>query len=272
MNNIKYLALIVLLTGCSQQSTETAFEELMDSEWSKIVADNPVYASSMGDLRFNTEWSDNSIGKINEDLFAKLYPQDDPSVKFKFATNGPDDKLLLGAYEQIIEHLHTKFRDKKDKKFNFSKDRPKFWAEIVTCYNDILLSRFRLHPLEVNTMKRAFRIFETINHRGQPLAVWSLFRSLFQGRKWPGSYVEAISSICCLGGLAKVHKNKLWLRQRLLSYLGPACGKQHHDCCRRRHIPGIAVSPCRTPGWPAGIGPGRCMQHHGCCRHVHSSA
>ena len=67
MNNIKYLALILLLTGCSQQSTETAFEELMDSEWSKIVADNPVYASSMGDLRFNTEWSDNSIGKINED-------------------------------------------------------------------------------------------------------------------------------------------------------------------------------------------------------------
>jgi len=33
---------------------------------------------------------------------------------------------------------------------------------------------------------------------GQPLAVRSLFRSLFQGRKWPGSWGEAISSIYCL--------------------------------------------------------------------------
>ena len=67
MKSIKYLVLIPLMVGCSQPSTETAFEELMDSEWSKIVSDNPVYASSMGDLRFNTEWSDNSIKRIRED-------------------------------------------------------------------------------------------------------------------------------------------------------------------------------------------------------------
>ena len=66
MKNIKYLALVGLLAGCSQPSVETAFEGLMDSEWSKVVSDNPVYASSMGDLRFNTEWSDSSITKINE--------------------------------------------------------------------------------------------------------------------------------------------------------------------------------------------------------------
>ena len=37
MKSIKYLVLIPLMVGCSQPSTETAFEELMDSEWSKIV-------------------------------------------------------------------------------------------------------------------------------------------------------------------------------------------------------------------------------------------
>ena len=66
MRNIKYLALVGLLAGCSQPSMETTFEGLMDSEWSKVVSDNPVYASSMGDLRFNTEWSDSSIAKIYE--------------------------------------------------------------------------------------------------------------------------------------------------------------------------------------------------------------
>ena len=66
MRNIKYLALVGLIAGCSQPSMETTFEGLMDSEWSKVVSDNPVYASSMGDLRFNTEWSDSSITKINE--------------------------------------------------------------------------------------------------------------------------------------------------------------------------------------------------------------
>ena len=67
MKNIKYLVLIPLMFGCSQPSTETAFEELMDSEWSKMVADNPVYASSMGDLSRNTEWPDTSVENIYSD-------------------------------------------------------------------------------------------------------------------------------------------------------------------------------------------------------------
>jgi prolyl oligopeptidase len=106
MNNIKYLALILLLTGCSQQSTETAFEELMDSEWSKIVADNPVYASSMGDLRFNTEWSDNSIGKINED---HQHDQSVLNLLNNMDTNDFDElntinyKLFKKQYENSVE-------------------------------------------------------------------------------------------------------------------------------------------------------------------------
>ena len=67
MQNLKYLVLITFLIGCSPPLTESTFEDLMDSEWSKIMVDNPVYASSMGDLRFNTEWSDNSVGRIIKD-------------------------------------------------------------------------------------------------------------------------------------------------------------------------------------------------------------
>ena len=67
MKSIKYLVLIPLMVGCSQPLTETAFQELMDSEWSKVVMDNPVYASSMGDLSRNTEWPDTSVKNIYSD-------------------------------------------------------------------------------------------------------------------------------------------------------------------------------------------------------------
>ena len=106
MNNIKYLALIVLLASCSQESTETAFEELMDSEWSKVVADNPVYASSMGDLRFNTEWSDNSIGKINEDHQHDQYVLDllnEMDTDELDKLNTINYKLFKKQYENSVE-------------------------------------------------------------------------------------------------------------------------------------------------------------------------
>ena len=106
MKNIKYLALVGLLAGCSQPSVETAFEGLMDSEWSKVVSDNPVYASSMGDLRFNTEWSDSSITKINENH------QHDQSVLDALNAMAIDDfdelnttnyKLFKKQYENSVE-------------------------------------------------------------------------------------------------------------------------------------------------------------------------
>ena len=106
MKNIKYLALVGLLAGCSQPSVETAFEGLMDSEWSKVVSDNPVYASSMGDLRFNTEWSDSSVTKINENH------QHDQSVLDALNAMAIDDfdelnttnyKLFKKQYENSVE-------------------------------------------------------------------------------------------------------------------------------------------------------------------------
>ena len=64
MNKIYLFVIAFLLIGCTAESPEIQFESLLDSEWSKIVEDNPVYASSMGDLSRNTEWSDTSVENI----------------------------------------------------------------------------------------------------------------------------------------------------------------------------------------------------------------
>ena len=67
MNNIKLIAVLIFVVSCSPESSQSKFENLLDSEWSKIVNDNPVYASSMGDLSRNTEWSDTSVENIYSD-------------------------------------------------------------------------------------------------------------------------------------------------------------------------------------------------------------
>lgn len=46
---------------------EQKFLDLLDQEFAKSIEDNPIYASSMGDLRFNTLWPEYTIDKINED-------------------------------------------------------------------------------------------------------------------------------------------------------------------------------------------------------------
>ena len=67
MHKANLIALLVLFTGCSSESPQNQFESLLGSEWSKVVNDNPVYASSMGDLSRNTEWSDTSVENIYSD-------------------------------------------------------------------------------------------------------------------------------------------------------------------------------------------------------------
>jgi prolyl oligopeptidase len=51
----------------SKTNDEQKFLELLDKEFIKSIEDNPIYASYMGDLRFNTIWPDFSIEKINTD-------------------------------------------------------------------------------------------------------------------------------------------------------------------------------------------------------------
>ena len=72
MNNFKLVAALIFVVSCSSESPQIKFESLLDSEWSKIVNDNPVYASSMGDLSRNTEWSDTSVENIYSDHLHQL--------------------------------------------------------------------------------------------------------------------------------------------------------------------------------------------------------
>ena len=51
----------------SKTNDEQKFLELLDKEFAKSIEDNPIYASYMGDLRFNTLWPDYSVEKINKD-------------------------------------------------------------------------------------------------------------------------------------------------------------------------------------------------------------
>ena len=72
MHKVNLIALLILFAGCSSESSQIQFESLLDSEWSKIVKDNPIYASSMGDLTQNTEWSDTSVKNIYSDHHHEL--------------------------------------------------------------------------------------------------------------------------------------------------------------------------------------------------------
>ena len=57
----KLLLLPIILISCSSSNDEKTFLNLVDSEWQRGIDNNPIYASSIGDLRFNQDWQDNSI-------------------------------------------------------------------------------------------------------------------------------------------------------------------------------------------------------------------
>ena len=61
------LIIIFVLSSCSQLSDEEIFVQIMDDEWSRLTKNNPVYASSMGILDRNQEWSDYSVSAELED-------------------------------------------------------------------------------------------------------------------------------------------------------------------------------------------------------------
>ena len=106
MRYFKYIAFLTLLAGCSPQSPESSFEDLMESEWAKIISDNPVYASSMGDLRFNRDWSDNSVSRIIQDYQHDQLVLDQLNA---MDLNGLDElnrinyKLFKKQYENSVE-------------------------------------------------------------------------------------------------------------------------------------------------------------------------
>ena len=110
MNKNTLIISFILILSCSSQSSavtsNSSFNSIIDSEWLKIISDNPVYASSMGDLRFNTEWSDNSIKKIKLNyehdlkILEKLNDIDINDLSYK---NRINYKLFRKQYENSIE-------------------------------------------------------------------------------------------------------------------------------------------------------------------------
>ena len=68
----KYIFLTFVLIGCSQTDDALTFNQIIDSEWQRGIDNNPIYASSIGDLRFNQDWADNSIDSYE---FEKIHDQ-----------------------------------------------------------------------------------------------------------------------------------------------------------------------------------------------------
>ncbi len=94
----------------NNRATEQLYA-IFDSEWERVLADNPTFASSQGDRRYNDKWRDNSLASIekrhrdkiqtlaiikridrsqlsvsdqlNFDLFVKSYEDDVESHRFK---------------------------------------------------------------------------------------------------------------------------------------------------------------------------------------------
>ena len=66
-NFIKSFLVIFLIASCSEVSDIDKFNLIVDEQWNKVISDNPVYASSMGDLSRNQEWGDSSLRKIFQD-------------------------------------------------------------------------------------------------------------------------------------------------------------------------------------------------------------
>ena len=64
---IKSFLIIILIASCSEVSDIDKFNLIVDEQWNKVISDNPVYASSMGDLSRNQEWGDSSLRKIFQD-------------------------------------------------------------------------------------------------------------------------------------------------------------------------------------------------------------
>ena len=113
MRNITLYILLILLSGCSSENYQAQFNSLLDNEWERMIDDNPVYASSMGDLTNNTEWSDTSIDKIyaNHQIELQILSQlEEFDIKSFTEENQVNYSLFRKQYENSVEaHTFKKF-------------------------------------------------------------------------------------------------------------------------------------------------------------------
>ncbi len=106
MRNITLYILLILLLGCSSENHQVQFNSLLDTEWERMINDNPVYASSMGDLTNNTEWSDTSIDKIyqNHQIELQILSQlEEFDIKNFTEENQVNYFLFRKQYENSVE-------------------------------------------------------------------------------------------------------------------------------------------------------------------------
>ena len=106
MRHITIFWLLILVLGCSSESYQTQFRSLLDTEWSRLMDNDPVYASSMGDLTNNNKWPDTSIKKIylNHNHELEILRQ---LEEFNITNFSDDDQvnyfLFKKQYENSIE-------------------------------------------------------------------------------------------------------------------------------------------------------------------------
>ena len=106
MRNIALFILLILLLGCSSENHQAQFNSLLDTEWERMIDDNPVYASSMGDLTNNTEWPDTSIDKIyqNHQIELQILSQlEEFDIKNFTEENQVNYFLFRKQYENSVE-------------------------------------------------------------------------------------------------------------------------------------------------------------------------
>lgn len=106
MRHITIFWLLILVLGCSSESYQTQFRSLLDTEWSRLMDNDPIYASSMGDLTNNNKWPDTSINKIylNHNHELEILRQ---LEEFNITNFSDDDQvnyfLFKKQYENSIE-------------------------------------------------------------------------------------------------------------------------------------------------------------------------
>ena len=60
MKRTLLLAVTLLLTNSVLADATTDFRQLLDDHWEWMLAENPTFATRLGDRRYNTEWRDMS--------------------------------------------------------------------------------------------------------------------------------------------------------------------------------------------------------------------
>ncbi len=66
MRHILLASLLLFCCGSAKADTTTEFAELLDEHWNWQMTTAPVWASMLGDRRFNTAWSDISLAAFEE--------------------------------------------------------------------------------------------------------------------------------------------------------------------------------------------------------------